>query len=316
MELYKTVNKIVWEIKSPAVVKTVRNMRYFVSSIFRFLDYLFFKRTKYNVLFNAHALGAWRGHVYTNSREAFIQSYKKGFRIFEVDIANTRDNEFVAIHTWHKSSYDNLELQFNGKNSILTKDEYLSQKLLSRTTTGATPLALDDIFSLMREHSDTIVMFDLWPLVTGIYERTPTCHISEENICNFIASFQDSEIAKRSIVEVYNPFDALSIKKMGFQNAQIWIFDSSERFENFKTIENYISFLNKNNIDIVSVSANNVRRFPDEIGKLKSAGIIVFSPGWNRYRHIQFAEKIGVDVITTDFLLPGINQDIRKIRRI
>lgn len=51
--------------------------------------------------FIAHAGGAVQGKTYTNSLEALNASYKKGFRLFELDIIKTSDGEFVAAHNWN-----------------------------------------------------------------------------------------------------------------------------------------------------------------------------------------------------------------------
>lgn len=46
----------------------------------------------------AHALGSVEGTVYTNSIEAFELSYRKGFRLFEIDLNLLRDGEILAAH--------------------------------------------------------------------------------------------------------------------------------------------------------------------------------------------------------------------------
>lgn len=51
--------------------------------------------------FIAHGGGKIDGYTYTNSLEALNESYKKGFRMFELDIIETFDGEFVAAHDWY-----------------------------------------------------------------------------------------------------------------------------------------------------------------------------------------------------------------------
>ncbi len=50
--------------------------------------------------FIAHAGGEIDGHTYTNSLEALNLNYKKGFRLFELDIHETSDHKYVAVHDW------------------------------------------------------------------------------------------------------------------------------------------------------------------------------------------------------------------------
>ena len=48
----------------------------------------------------AHAGGEIDGVKSTNSRQALDANYKKGFRLFELDIIETSDGELVAAHDW------------------------------------------------------------------------------------------------------------------------------------------------------------------------------------------------------------------------
>ncbi len=48
----------------------------------------------------AHAGGIYRGKVYTNSVAALDHSYDLGYRILEVDLNLTTDNEIVLLHDW------------------------------------------------------------------------------------------------------------------------------------------------------------------------------------------------------------------------
>jgi glycerophosphoryl diester phosphodiesterase len=46
----------------------------------------------------AHALGSVDGYVYTNTVEAFEESYAKGFRLFECDLVLLRDGTVLVAH--------------------------------------------------------------------------------------------------------------------------------------------------------------------------------------------------------------------------
>ncbi|MGH7945320.1 MAG: hypothetical protein ACREF9_09955, partial [Opitutaceae bacterium] len=50
--------------------------------------------------FIAHAAGQIDGHRYTNSREALDLAYKNGLRLFEIDLIQTSDGQFVGVHDW------------------------------------------------------------------------------------------------------------------------------------------------------------------------------------------------------------------------
>ncbi len=66
---------------------------------------IYFPRIKYefepnNARYIAHAGGEVDGVKSTNSKEALDQNYKKGFRLFELDIIETSDGKLVAAHDW------------------------------------------------------------------------------------------------------------------------------------------------------------------------------------------------------------------------
>ena len=62
----------------------------------------------------AHALGTVEGRVETNSKDAFLESYEKGHRLFECDFQLTSDGKLVLRHDWEQISYYNLEQSFAG----------------------------------------------------------------------------------------------------------------------------------------------------------------------------------------------------------
>ena len=48
----------------------------------------------------AHAGGAIDGHVYTNSKEAVLNSINNGSKYIELDFSLTSDSELVCVHRW------------------------------------------------------------------------------------------------------------------------------------------------------------------------------------------------------------------------
>jgi len=59
----------------------------------------------------AHALGSVDGRCESNSKEALVQTYSRGQRVFEVDLTLTADNFLVARHDFADDSYYTLEQQ-------------------------------------------------------------------------------------------------------------------------------------------------------------------------------------------------------------
>lgn len=52
----------------------------------------------------AHALGGIDGKAYTNSPQALEYNYKKGFKVFELDLDFSSDDELIAWHSFDKES--------------------------------------------------------------------------------------------------------------------------------------------------------------------------------------------------------------------
>ena len=71
-----------------------------------------FDTTKHKLI--AHAAGGIDRFPYTNSKEAYLNSYKNGFRLFEIDISITSDEKLVARHDWKKSTGKIINLMREG----------------------------------------------------------------------------------------------------------------------------------------------------------------------------------------------------------
>jgi len=59
----------------------------------------------------AHALGGYKGKTYTNSLEAFHYNYQQGYRVFEIDLLFSKDNEVVAFHDINADDFTCTELR-------------------------------------------------------------------------------------------------------------------------------------------------------------------------------------------------------------
>lgn len=105
-----------------------------------------------NYMVTAHALGGLDGITYLNSKESFLESYRKGIRLFEVDLARTSDGKWVCRHTWKKSMG---QWEEEGK-KVLSFQEFMETPLEEKYT----PLSLEDLFYLLQDHQDAFVLLD------------------------------------------------------------------------------------------------------------------------------------------------------------
>ena len=100
----------------------------------------------------AHAGGGIDGLTYTNSKEALDLSYKKGFRLFELDIIETQDGKFVAAHDWELWS---KMTGFMG-DFPPTNEQFLKYKIYKKYT----PLDIKAINEWFSAHTDAILVTD------------------------------------------------------------------------------------------------------------------------------------------------------------
>jgi len=99
----------------------------------------------------AHALGSIDGRTYTNSKEAFELNYKKGFRIFEVDIVLLKDGTVFCAHNNVGSKYG-LSKSF----AETTMGELSGTLCLGKYT----PLNGSQLLDLLNEYKDVYIITD------------------------------------------------------------------------------------------------------------------------------------------------------------
>ncbi|PIE64318.1 MAG: hypothetical protein CSA26_08725 [Desulfobacterales bacterium] len=112
----------------------------------------YFKYKKDVSRFIAHAAGIIDGNTYTNSKEALDSSYKKGFRLFELDIIKTIDGKYVAAHDWERWS----EITGYKGETPVSREQFLKTKIMNKYT----PLDMNAINKWFKEHKDAILVTD------------------------------------------------------------------------------------------------------------------------------------------------------------
>ncbi len=100
----------------------------------------------------AHAMGAVGGCSYSNSLEAFEHNYRRGYRLFEVDLELTSDGVAVLRHNW-SDFCDTPEFSIEAPPSL---ERYKKSKIYKLFT----PLSIDDLVDLMARYEDAYVVVD------------------------------------------------------------------------------------------------------------------------------------------------------------
>lgn len=101
----------------------------------------------------AHALGEVDGRIGTNSKEALVESYERGQRVFEVDFQLTSDGCLVCRHDWDQMAAYTLEQIYVG---IMSQGEFLKTPICYYYT----PLNIDQLLDLMMQYPDMYLVTD------------------------------------------------------------------------------------------------------------------------------------------------------------
>ncbi len=192
--------------------------------------------------FIAHAGGRVQGKTYTNSLEALNESYKDGFRIFELDIIKTTDHQYVACHDWEHWKKNTGYYQDVPVDLATFKEYKLS---------GLQTLDMDAINQWFALHPDAILMTD---------------KVNDPE--KFAAQFQFPD---RLMMELFS-WDAI-------EKAQAIGIKAPVMSQNLMEEVGYkkaLTLIEKHNIKHMAVSRRNIDKRPDYFKKLLDQGIKVY----------------------------------------
>ena len=127
-----------------------------------------------------HALGRIDQYTYTNSKEAFVSSYKRGARVFEVDLRMTKDGRLVCAR-WLPATHATFE-------------EYMQYKIRDQYT----PLSFRDLALMMQLCPDVYIITDTRNFLPHLVRRTFSALVAD-------AKSVDETVLDRIIPQLYNP---------------------------------------------------------------------------------------------------------------
>lgn len=235
--------------------------------------------TKHKLI--AHAAGGIDRFPYTNSKEAYLNSYKNGFRLFEIDISITSDEKLVARHDWKKKY--GQDYQFNG--DPITYNDFINLKYHKKYT----PMDFKMVLSIMKKHPDIHVIID------GKVQSAQDTKVLYEKVNQIIKDWP-YDLKMRLIPQMFYEEDLQIIRNFGFKD--IIYVPGRESY----TPSSLTEFCNKNNIGVVSLSR---KRTNAEIVKMLSDNNIkVYMYTLNDLTEMQKYIKMGVHGFFTDFVQP------------
>jgi glycerophosphoryl diester phosphodiesterase len=181
--------------------------------------------------FIAHAGGAVQGNSYTNSLEALNASYKKGFRLFELDIIKTSDGEFVAAHDW------NIWQEQTGHQGVtpVSLEVFKSYKILNKFNS----LDMRAINTWFSSHKDAVLITDK----TRDIEEFANSFVDQQRLRMEIFTFPDVLIATSVGVEpmlsenLLNNLKDKTLEYVKEQDIKYFVFSRESISKNRKLLE-------------------------------------------------------------------------------
>lgn len=232
----------------------------------------------------AHAMGGIDGKDYTNSRQAMEYNYKRGFRVFEVDINLSSDDELIA---WHSFSKDNLKkMKINTKYSSKrpTLSEFKKLKPYGKYNT----MSFRDIVNYMEEHRDMYIIIDS--------KSTKDANIRK--IYEKVVREASGNVLSRIIPQAYN--DSTYKRILNVHNFDSMIFTC---YTMNKVNEDRITNLCALN-GIKALTIDQKLYTKSLVDKCNAKGIKLYMNTYNNKKTVDKLRKNGVYGFYTDFLNP------------
>ena len=117
--------------------------------------------------FIAHAGGAIDNVIYTNSREAFEQAIRLGYRFIEIDLKATIGGELYGCHS--KREFNERTGRSWLRHFPITVDMVKSVKIDGKFT----PIFLREIYEILKNHPDVYLVTDKIADYDAILEQFP-----------------------------------------------------------------------------------------------------------------------------------------------
>lgn len=233
----------------------------------------------------AHALGGLDGKYYLNSIDAFYSNYKKGYRIFEMDLLLTTDNILVGRHTWGLDLSDPL----SKKGDAVSYSEFKNTKIYGRYK----PTSFLDMLNAMDKYPDFYLMTD-----TKKHD-VATVQKQFSNLVQVAKKSGKEKYLDRIIVQIYNEKMFSTIKKIYPFKHFVYTTYQQPDAAFYKSV----AFCKKNGIEGLTSPENDVNDYRLEL--LAKEGIYSFTHTVNSVYFAKEYMKLGVYGVYSDFLTPN-----------
>lgn len=236
----------------------------------------------------AHALGEVDGKIETNTREAFLSSWGKGFRVMEADFTYTSDGVLVVRHDFDEGgSYYRLEIEPDGP-LVMDSQTYREKKAVY----DLTPITAVDLLGLMAEYTDVILITDTKETDEATVKRQ---FQDLKDIANNIGA---PEVLDRIVPQIYKEEMLGWIRKI--YPFRQWIYTLYMTYN--PDYDKIAAFCKANGVDTVTIEQSRIsKQVTDTFHKQQ---IKVYTHTVNRYKQAKKMLDDGVDGIYTDSIKP------------
>lgn len=241
----------------------------------------------------AHAGGGVRTReydsLYTNSKEALIQNYNLGYRIFEFDFCMTADGKIASVHDWD---------DFGNKNGkAMTAEEWREFDSFGKPETEGryTTLFLDDILDEMLVNLDMYLVLD-----TKSFELSEAEMNTQYKIIYEACIARSPELLSRVIPQIYSEKEYnLIMTIFDWKNIIYTTYatkDDANKIIKFAAAHKEIS--------VITCSYKDKRFTEDEILEAHLCGLKVFNHTVDDFSVITEQQTKGVDGFYTNLIQP------------
>lgn len=243
----------------------------------------------------SHAMGAVDGLAYTNAREAFVNNYKKGSRVFEVDLMFTSDGHLVARHEWMESFTE----QMQQKQVVSTEQggkPWSYEQFKNTLIHGSyTPVDWKDVLDLLEKYPDAYV-------VTDTKEQDPAQIKQLFAQLTRQAQGKNPDILSRIVPQIYDEEMLRTLRSIYPYTSIIYTLYTTE-----DTDDQIIRFVQQN--DITAVTFPEKRVSGALVESLRQAGAVCYVNTINDLKDAADYEQMGVRGFYTDVLT---EKELRK----
>jgi glycerophosphoryl diester phosphodiesterase len=242
-----------------------------------------------------HALGGMEGkYSYTNSIDALVANYAEGYRLFEVDVSFTSDEQLVLAHSsddlWTKKDWEQrLGQPYDKDHPDADYDTFMS--FLIQGKFRATSFA--ELLDFMETHDDMFVMIDIG---NRSYERTVKIYSA------IVDAAQGREGVLQHMIAGGHTTEMISAVKetYAFPILNLYFADEGSREETLRDVKDFADYCEDHQILSFSTASSTYTEADAAIFRGRDLICYVFTT--NDEAEAQRLFDLGADVVGTDFL--------------